>query len=222
MAAPEMGFPFPPSGDGNSLASKDYREVNPRFRLTTLANALLRHSSTLLPSIPRSAAYPSQPRICLWDNAAGWSEIDPTSWTVFAPYEIEPYLVLRRATWLRSADFDTFTHKHSKADVTSSDSTPTFELYDSIIAAKDYLAVVESLTSFVVPIVTLNGRSLDVDDADSYGFEYYSDDQPAARVSLQWSDGYPASWDPVITALHAARSTLESYVIRGGHPPIGG
>jgi hypothetical protein len=165
------------------------------FAAWDAAEWYLEHSAALPPSVSGSRPLPATPRFRLWDRAiSSGCETRPFSLTVFeVPAENGYDFVVREVVWRWWLEM----RKHA-TDQTAEPSEPTLVVRDGPVPASELNTLLAEAESFWVPAVWLQSVSTISSNQYPEGFEFFSLDQPPAVLRLQWSDGMPESWGPIL------------------------
>jgi hypothetical protein len=171
--------------------------------LVTHAWSRLEHSFRIAPQLPAGLKWRSNPRIQLWNDAQGWCDDQPKTWTVYEPWtpETGKRCVVREAEWDRDQDMSV--NRNSSTFL-----TPTINVRDAEVPVEPFYQLLSQLSQCDIAVITLHEGGECTDDVGSEGFKYYSNDQPSAQISMQWSDDYPADWAPVVTAIENLKQFL--------------
>lgn len=175
------------------------------FRVHTLAWALLEHSYRIEPQLPAGLRWRSNPRIRLWDDAMGWGggDYQPTTLTVYELWTPETGYrrLVRKAVWDREADLrgPLQSQRHVQ---------PVVKVRDADVPDKPFREVLAELSGHQIAAINLQDDGAAADDVSSFGFEYFSRDQPSATIRLEWSCHFPADWAPVIQTVEKIKKLL--------------
>jgi hypothetical protein len=150
---------------------------------------LLRCSGMIQPPLARSLL-PHRPRFRIWHDPRGFTDMEPTTLTVFRGSE--PPCVVREAVWHRMASWRT---TKSLADVAKAVSVRDAEVPFEHV--REHLKAIAACT---IPAITMRSMrsATATTDVGSIGFEHFSTDDPPARVEFQWSDVTPPAWGTLI------------------------
>lgn len=174
--------------------------------------ANLNHSAQLRPSVSGGRLFNGLPRLRLWDEAAGLCAHQPCTLTVYEPhndnFQREP--IVREAVWQRSADMERVEEEVKRVGQ-AVNLTPTIRIRDVVLPAEAFNNLLAEAVQFRLPVVWFNSESESVtSDAGSYGFEFFTHDQPPAVLRLTWSYNIPPEWEPVQEWFWRLRQFLES------------
>jgi hypothetical protein len=172
---------------------------------------LLNHSWQLPPEIPRDYI-PHSPRLRIWDDAAGWTENEPYTLTVFRGFDESTRC--RRAVWHNKTPGETKDRfvqffkdggpvQFYEPNITIADANVPFDAFNQHL---------QRIASLTVPAISLQGMGEGsvTTDVGSVGFEYYSQNQPPAGIRYEWSDYHPPEWELLIEAV----KQLHEFLIR--------
>ena len=87
---------------------------------------------------------------------------------------------------------------------------PTLTVADAKIPRKKLEAVLDSGRHLNLPIIKLSYPESITTDVGSMGFEFFTLNQPQAKVSLEWSADPPKEWEPAIDFVIRLQKFLES------------
>jgi hypothetical protein len=171
----------------------------------------LKLSACLPPSLSDERPFHGIPRLCLWEDKSGWyvEGARPYTLTVFELFaeDYSRYPVVREAAWRRDDDMAALqaeVERSEKAAVID----PTFAVRDGDVPSAEFAASLREATSFRVPLVWLSISASCTTDVGSAGFEFFSRDQPAAVLRLEWSFVMPESWRPIVGWVEKMRNFL--------------
>lgn len=161
----------------------------------------LKHSAELPPSISGDRPFHGIPRLCLWSDVAGTCADNTAStlcvFEVFGTDNITRYPVVREAIWQRGNDLRDVRcateQKRMRAVI-----DPTISVRDGHVPPNELEDLLREATSFHVPAVWLKDTGAVTTSGGTFGVEFFSREQPAAVVRLEWSSSMPPTWAPII------------------------
>ena len=171
----------------------------------------LDHCSGLPPSVSHGKPFHGLPRLRLWDDAMGFCcETEPTTLTVYElfadDYRREP--VVREAIWQRSGDLDRVREEVGRSGRLVV-CKPTILVRDAAVPADHLAALLAEAAVFRVPLTWSSDTESVTSDVGGQEVEIFSQDQPPAVVSLEWSHDTPPVWEPVLKWGGRLREFLE-------------
>jgi hypothetical protein len=153
------------------------------------------------------------PRLRLWDDALSFGHRNqPSTWTVFVPFEAEKGdPIVREATWQRAEDLQLLRDLVERFDrVVAFD--PTIVIHDAIVPAAELDGFLREAASFRVAPVWLEPRRAIRCDVGSVGFDFFGLDDPPAIMRFQWSVDPPGEWTPLVQWAGRLRRFLEGHL----------
>jgi hypothetical protein len=87
---------------------------------------------------------------------------------------------------------------------------PTVIVADARIPGKKLQAILDSGRHLSLPIIKLSYPESITSDVGSIGFDFFTLNQPQAKVSLEWSADPPKEWEPAIDFANRLQKFLET------------
>ena len=134
-------------------------------------------------------------RLRCWDDPAGLFAGDPTSSSVFQPWDEPHPAMVREVTWRRNHDWDRF-HDWSDAPSEPFDSRPTLCFRRANVPIEALRELLGRAATIRVPLAALRDSLSVTCDVGSCGMEIFSADAPPAILSFQWAWDVPDTWKP--------------------------
>lgn len=182
----------------------------------TRAWSLLENSESIRPALgsPDGFRY-GLPWMRMWDDAMGFGcEIEPFTLTVFHPFLPGDQPIVRKATWERTPDLRRL-HELVERQGQVVSIEPTITVKDAIVPVAELNTILRSGLSLRVPVVRLSEAMSVTSDVGSVGFDFYTLDQPQAKVSLEWSFDPPGEWKAAIEFVARIQALLEDTLRKG-------
>src|SRR6266851_4800350 len=164
---------------------------------TLMAWSLLDQSDNIEPPLKESNGLRlGLPWMRIWDDAMSFGcPHEPFTLTVFQSFTSENKSFLRKAMWQRALDLRRLWDPPEDRDMPER-FEPTLTVADAKIPRKKLEAVLDSGRHLSLPITKLTYDESITSDVGSMGFEFFTLNQPQARVRLEWSAYPPKEWEP--------------------------
>ncbi len=178
--------------------------------LETRAWAALNRNGHVPPAVRQGRPFHGWPRLRLWEDPGGVGcEAEPTTLTVFELFtETDARApVVRESVWRRSADLGRVRRALGPSGAAVLVPPTVAERY-APVPREGLSAFLREACGFHVP-VAWPCRDAVCSGGGSLGFEFFSREQPPARLRLEWSFGPPAAWHPVVEWYTRVRRFLE-------------
>ena len=141
------------------------------------------------------------PRIRLWYDGMSFGGGNPSTLTIFEPWDTEAEVcTVREAVWNREEDYEGL-YETVQRSGTPVHKQPTIAVRDGVLGRNEYVERLQAITEAAPPALTFERGGVVNTDVGSVGFEYLSKDQPAASFRLGWSLDRPDLWEPIIQAV---------------------
>jgi hypothetical protein len=102
---------------------------------------------------------------------------------------------VRKAVWQRGPDLQQL-HDLVEAHHGAASFEPTITVQDAPVPADELRAILRSGLALRIPLVEMRELVSVTTDVGSVGFDFFTLDEPQARVSLEWSFEPPPSGNP--------------------------
>jgi hypothetical protein len=165
---------------------------------TLLAWSMLEQSDEIEPKLlgPQRARY-GLPWIRFWEDALGFGcPYEPFSLTVFHDFS-EKQPILRKAVWQRTSDLNRLWDPPDDRDLPDK-LDPRIKVTDAAVPAKKLRAILDSGRDLSLPIIRLTYSDSVTSDVGSGGLEFFTLNQPQAKVTMEWSADPPKEWQSAI------------------------
>ena len=176
----------------------------------TRAWSLLENSESIRPALGSTDGLRyGLPWMRMWDDAMGFGcEIEPFILTVFHPFLPDDQAIVRKAIWERTPDLRRL-HELVERQGQVVSIEPTITVKDALVPVAELNAILRSGLGLHVPLVRLSDAMSVTSDVGSVGFDFYTLDQPQAKVSLEWSFDPPGEWKAAIEFVARLQALLE-------------
>lgn len=191
------------------------QEETPWFRswwsMGVRAWSMLKSSESIAPKlVSEDGLRFGLPWMRIWDDAMGFGfDIEPFTLTVFDPFDVENQPLVRKAVWQRTNDLRRL-HTLVEERHGAVSFEPAITITDATVSGCELQTILRSGLDLRVPLVRLSNKGSVTTDVGSVGFEFFTLDQPQAKVGLEWSFDPPSEWQPAIEFATQLRAFLES------------
>jgi hypothetical protein len=176
-----------------------------------LAWSLLENSQTIAPAlVVEDGLRFGLPWLRVWEDPQGVGcDREPFTLTVFRSFSPTQQPLVRKAVWQSRVDLRRLHDPVEERDMPAS-FDPTITVTDAVVPGRELEALLRSGLDLRLPLLFLHDAGSVTSDVGSVGFDFFTLDQPQAKVSLEWSFDPPAEWQSAIAFIGKLQAFLEN------------